>query len=210
MEVIAKRRCNLEWQWRESLWAGFRKASLWFTTHREAYWLPFRNIPLPDYLVVGDGMYVSRMDGSLEDFCTAARIRCLHRRNSDSWSECGSLIAASRIIQRERVCPLAYVFKASLPGLTYTSSSAKSRLLKIPLVCIRVGRPTSGKSELLLMEKNRRYWLCKIHGLWNANSEYSQSTSHGLSKGQDRQLLDCVNLTGKESWSDMLFLDLQR
>ena len=152
---------------------------------------PYRNIALCDYTVVTDGVYVSKMDISLEQFCEASEVKCLHGRSSQHCSECASLVAAAEILQRERVCPLSHVFRAVFPELTYTSDRAKQKLLKIPLACIRVGNPASGMSELLLMERIGGADYVKIHGLWNANTECAAHTvSNGLSKAQVKQLLN--------------------
>ena len=89
-------------------------------------------------------------------------------------------MAAAEILQRERVCPLSYVFRTVFPVLEYSSGRAKQKLLKIPLACIRVGNPASGTSELLLMEHTVGADYVKIHQLWNANTECA---SHSLPNG---------------------------
>ena len=151
---------------------------------------PFRNIALSDYITVTDGVYVSKMDLSLEQFCEASKVNCLHGRSLQPCSECASLVTAARILQRERICPLSYVFRAVYPGLAYSSAKAKQKLLKIPLACIRVGSPASGTSELLLMERIVGTDYLKIHQLCNANTEYAAHTvSNGLSKAHVKQLL---------------------
>lgn len=118
------------------------------------------------------------MDLTLQEFCEASSVYCLHRRNSVNREECDSLIAAAKMIQREGISSLSSVFKAVFPGKTYRSEAAKQRLLKIPLACIRVGNPSSGLSELLLMESIRGANYEKIQELWNANiKSTTQSTA---------------------------------
>lgn len=104
---------------------------------------------MSDYTTVANGVYVSKMD----QFCEAANVCCLHCINAKRCSECSSLIPAAQLVQMEGVCLLSSVFRTAFPRASYTSEKAKQRLVKIPLACIRVGHPTSGTSELILMEQ---------------------------------------------------------
>ena len=47
---------------------------------------------------------------------------------------------------------MSEVFRESFPNSTYRSSVAKKRLLRLPVAAIRVGDPSCGQSQVLLME----------------------------------------------------------
>ena len=48
--------------------------------------------------------------------------------------------------------PLSSFFRAAFPGVTYNAGIAKERILKMPLATICIGKPSSGKSQVYVME----------------------------------------------------------
>ena len=58
-----------------------------------------------------------------------------------------------KMVLEDGIVPLADVFKAVFPTVTYHSLNAKRRLLQMPVVAIRVKGLLNGQSKLYLMEK---------------------------------------------------------
>ena len=44
------------------------------------------------------------------------------------------------------------MFRTAFPGVTYSAACAKTCLLQMPLVVLRIGEPYSGKSQIYVME----------------------------------------------------------
>ena len=49
----------------------------------------------PDYTVLTDGAYISKMDIPLEQFCAASNNKCLHSRSSELCNEYANLVATT-------------------------------------------------------------------------------------------------------------------
>jgi hypothetical protein len=108
--------------------------------------------PPINYICVADGIWVSQITNlSLEEYCLACGQYSLlnHKRNC---GPCKGLVKAGEIILANGISELPLVFRTAFPGITYSSQHAKQRLLRMPLVAIRVGLPSSGRSEIKLME----------------------------------------------------------
>lgn len=67
-------------------------------------------------------------------------------------TECTQMIQAAKLVLTHGLCPLSVVFKSSFSYVTYTSATAKCKLLQMPLAAITLGGPASGKSEVYLLE----------------------------------------------------------
>ena len=63
------------------------------------------------------------------------------------------LHAAEMILMYDHMYSLRDVFSSSFPGVTYTADNAKRKLLQMPLVAMRLGQPSTGKSKTVVMEK---------------------------------------------------------
>ena len=63
------------------------------------------------------------------------------------------MLTAAKLILDGGIVPLAVVFRSAFPGIniTYSASTAKQRLLQMPLVVLRIGKPTDGNSQLYIM-----------------------------------------------------------
>ena len=109
----------------------------------------FRQFRSTEYKVVCKGVFVSKLDMTLAEFCHACKAYCLERHNQNTCQECAHMIIAAGIVQRETICLLSSLFRQAFPNVTYRSHEAKKRLLKIPLACIRVGKPSDGTSQLV-------------------------------------------------------------
>ena len=147
----------------------------------------YRNA-LPNHRLVSDGVYVSNLDLTLEEFCKACKAHCLERHDQTKCKKCTHMIAAAEVVERERICTLSSLFKEAFPGVSYTSDSARKCLLQIPLVCIRVGEPSDGTSQLLVFESTKGADYQKIRQILSANIK-SSSLSSTLTKKDVKQLL---------------------
>ena len=90
------------------------------------------------YDTVSDGVYVSKTGMTLDEFCFACDACCKQKHNQSRCLNCSRMMYAARIFQEEAVCSLSALFREAFRGVKYTSESAKQRLLRMPLACIRV------------------------------------------------------------------------
>ena len=67
---------------------------------------------------------------------------------------CAGMIKAAEMILNNGICSLCDVFRYAFPNTTYKSYHAKSRLLQMPTIAIRVGSPASGCAEVKIMESH--------------------------------------------------------
>ena len=76
----------------------------------------------------------------------------MHRQPCTS---CESLLSIARSVLENGFVVLAQAFRSAFPNVTYHTSIAKRRVLKMPLAAVRVGLPRSGVSEVYLFEYNQ-------------------------------------------------------
>ena len=67
--------------------------------------------------------------------------------NENGKCSCASMIQATNMVLKEGIVKLSTIFRAVFPNVSYCSSNAKSRLLRIPLVAIFINK------EQYVMEK---------------------------------------------------------
>ena len=67
--------------------------------------------------------------------------------NENGKCSCVSMIQAANMVLKEGIVKLSTIFRAVFPNVSYCSSNAKSRLLRIPLVAIFINK------EQYVMEK---------------------------------------------------------
>ena len=79
------------------------------------------------------------------------------------------------------------MFRSCFPGVTYTSATAKRKLLQMPLVAITLGRPLSGKSEVFLLEAVEGLDYPKL--IKFLESKMCKGAMTGLTKQQVKDLL---------------------
>lgn len=87
------------------------------------------------------------------------------------------MIQAAKLVLTHGLCPLSVVFKSSFPDVTYTSATAKRKLLQMPLAAITLGSPASRKPEVYLLETveslDYLVLLQQSHdALWNDREEH--------------------------------------
>ena len=104
------------------------------------------------YEVVSDGICITGLRNvSLESYIDAQPLFC-SLQHKQPCINCASLLMVARMILKDGFVPLHTAFKKAFPDITYRSESAKQRLLRIPLVALRVGMPNSGQSIVYLCE----------------------------------------------------------
>ena len=99
---------------------------------------------------------------------------------------CPGLINAAKLITDHGFYPLSSAFKSSFPSVSYSSATAKCKLLQIPLTAITLGDPASGKSEVYLMEAVQGLDYQKLINF--LEQKLCNGVMPGLSKEEVKQL----------------------
>ena len=87
------------------------------------------------------------------------------------------MIQAAELIIKEGVIPIAYVFKAAFPDVTYNSMNAKRQLLQMPVFATPIKGAKQNESNLFLMEKFEGFDYSKL-------SHFSSKSFQELSRRQ--------------------------
>ena len=101
-----------------------------------------------------DNICYSTTDLHLTDFICALPHYCF-TKHKNSCSKCPPLLQVAKTILDTGYMLLRDAFKSAFPSVTYHSNNAKMKLLRIPLVALRVGEVNSGVSNIYLMEYNK-------------------------------------------------------
>ena len=116
---------------------------------------------------VCDTVYVSLFSGlSLVEYAIARQENCtkVHVTPCDT---CNRFLSVIQIILEQGYCLLSNAFGIVAPGKTYSAGRARDVLLQLPLVSVRIGRPESGRSFSILMEKYPQTDYSKIGAILN-------------------------------------------
>ena len=149
------------------------------------------NRSLGQYNVISDEVSISQVtDLSLDEYCFARQKYCSLKHCTDC-TKCTPLITAARMIQREGICLLSTVFRASFSGSTYNSAIAKQRLLQMPIVAIRIGLRVSGVSDVKIMEVISGVDYIKLQKFLSVHqsNQASASNAPSISKVELQRLL---------------------
>lgn len=108
--------------------------------------------PLSDSINIADGIWVSRIsDLSLVEFIEACSKNC-SIYHTKKCIKCNDLVKAAHFILENGICSLSSVFRSVFPGINYSTQHARSRLLQLPMAAIHIGEPSSGSSDIQVME----------------------------------------------------------
>ena len=129
----------------------------------------------------------SNVQLSLEEYSRVREEYCIQRRDQQKCTECRQMIKAANLIINHGFYPLAVVFRSCFPEVTYTSATAKRKLLQMPLAAITLGHPSSGKSEVYLLEAIEGLDYTKLTNF--LESKLCKGTMPRLTKQQVRDLL---------------------
>ena len=98
-----------------------------------------------------DTVHVSFVCGlTLAEYIAARSEHCLHT-HSQPCSGCSRMLQVASIVYKEGYCTLSEAFSIVSPDVKYTAQHARSKLLQMPLACLRVDF-TSGVSQCFLAE----------------------------------------------------------
>ena len=67
------------------------------------------------------------------------------------------MLQVATTVFQEGFCVLSSAFKTVSPTVKYQTDTARRLLLQMPLVSVRVGSPSSGKSFIVLIGKISRH-----------------------------------------------------
>ena len=147
------------------------------------------NASRKEYTKVGENICVSScVDLSLEEYCCVRQEYCLSYHQQSNCSNCANMVKAAKQILSNGFYPLSHVFHSCFPGVTYTSATAKRKLLQMPLIAITLGHPTSGKSEVYLMEAVDGLNYSKLIEFIESNTSKGAAPIN-LTKSQVKELL---------------------
>ena len=143
---------------------------------------------LSDYKMISEGIWISKVTTlTLKDYCNARKIYCLSKHNPNC-TRCDCLLRAAQIILDNTICSLSFVFKSVYPETTYNLEAAKSRILQLPVVAIRIGSPSSGTSEIKVMEHMSGIDYVKLRTILSVNPK-AGSTQPVMTKEEVRHIL---------------------
>ena len=120
----------------------------------------YRNVK---YETITDGIYISDSNLTLLEFQNL----CKSHTQTFKRINPANLVKIADIVLEEKVCLVTTLFKRVYPQLSYNVDTAKQHLLRLPLVCIRIGEVVDGKSYLVVMEKVNGADYGKIRELYN-------------------------------------------
>ena len=143
---------------------------------------------LSDYKTLSEGIWISKVTVlSLKDYCNARKFYCLLKHNPNC-TKCDRLLQAAQIILDNIICSLSFVFKSVYPESTYNSEAAKSRILQLPVVAVRIGSPSSGISEISVMEHMSGVDYVKLRTILSVNPK-AMSTKPAMTKEDVQHIL---------------------
>ena len=87
------------------------------------------------------------------------------------------------------ILPLSTLFRASFLGIAYNAPNARSHLLQMPLVALRMGSPSSGHSQVQVMEYLPGIDYVKLEQVLTLHTPKPDSAGPSMTKEKYRQLL---------------------
>ena len=108
---------------------------------------------------------------------------CTHSHKQPC-SDCQRMLQVAKIILDQNFCRLRQGFEIVSPTATYTAERAITKLLRMPLVTVRIGSPKSGTSFMILLDKFQGTDYQKMAALLNQMAELS------MKRSEDHQSVD--------------------
>ena len=142
------------------------------------------------YIKLNSVCVSSNVHLTLKEFMLACKEYCRLHHNHSLCTECPGLINTAKLVSDHGFYSLSAAFKSSFPDISYSSGTAKRKLLQMPLVAITLGEPSSGKSEVYLMEAVNGLDYQKLINF--LESKLCNGVMTGLSKEEMRELLSFV------------------
>ena len=141
------------------------------------------------FIVVNDAICVSKVNQlTLHEYIEVRSYVCLYHHDSDC-TKCPPMLSAAKMIVTNSICPLPNIFKTFFPNVTYHSYQAKRRLLQMPLATIRTGFPSTGDSQIFIMEFFQGVNYSNLHRILELNRTSKPSLSINKKEVQELLLL---------------------
>ena len=151
---------------------------------------------------VQDDVYVSRFEGlNLQQYIDARSLFC-KKKHAQTCIECNLLISVAQHILENGFILLKQAFEMCSPGVTYTSSHARRKLLQMPLAAIGVGLKSAGTYCLYVVERQSSVNHVVLQTLLN---KVVQSNRHNKEAMVSRdEMKSLLNLAESESEKERL------
>ncbi len=88
---------------------------------------------------------------SLSEYTEARAVHC-SQVHTNPCHKCERILQVARTVHEQGYCTLSKAFSMAAPDKEYTAERARSLLLQMPLVSVRMGDPAKGNSFSILME----------------------------------------------------------
>ncbi len=100
------------------------------------------------------------------------------------------MLAAAKMVIDNGIVSLSSVFRTVFPVVTYSATTAKQRLLQMPVIAIRFGKPSSGKSQLFVMEYIHDVNYINLAQFFESSGAFNKAVNTpNVSKEELKQLL---------------------
>ena len=137
---------------------------------------------------VCDGVSVCQCSSmSLSDYFIARSTVCA--RLHQQCKLCPPLLKVAETVLKDGFCTLRQACDMTSANTPYDTNRAKQKLLQLPLVAIRIGKPGSGTAFTLLLEHYHSVDYKKMSVVLNAMVAHSKSDVSRLSKSIVKKLL---------------------
>ena len=141
----------------------------------------------PTYLSLSDKVFLSNCNGlTLKEYCLVCKYICsIKHTKKDSICSCPLMIQAATMVLNEGIIKLSTVFRTVFPNVTYRSSNAKRRLLRMPLVAIFINK------EQYIMEKTDGFNYMSLSNFLESDVRKDMK-EFGMNKSDLKHLLSIV------------------
>lgn len=147
----------------------------------------------PEKQCISDDVYMSLLtELSLSDYVLARAEYCQVVHKQPCFN-CSQMLTVANTILQHGFCMLSEAHHIVSPDTKFRAENARSKLLQMPLVCVRLGEPKDGTSFSFLMEKHNSVNPMNIATVLNSMASKKQPKS--LDKSFVKLLL---NLAGSE------------
>ena len=121
----------------------------------------------PERQRVCDCVHISLVSMSLDKCVVARSESCLtmHKQPCMVYKpcmDCTRILQVAQALAKHGYMSLSAAFNIVSPGIRYSAERARSKLLKLPLVAVRIGNPSDGNAYSVLLEMTQGTDYSKI------------------------------------------------
>ena len=150
---------------------------------------PKCNSHIPHFRQIDEGICMCQCSSlSLSNYALARSAACV-RLHHQPCLLCPPLLKVAETILRDGYCTLHQAFELASPNTSYDTHCAKRKLLQLPLVAIRIGKPASGTAFTLFLEYCHGVDYKKMSLFLNAMNAQSKEKCGGLEKSMVKKRL---------------------